>query len=115
MDKLSKNILKYMNEKTDASSYIYTFGDDIEQIADDLSTDSESIRSAIRYLTSLQYVQYHYNGDYAGWFSLDHRGLHWQEFRWEERLKYLKDNWIDFLAMIFALASLIISITALSR
>ena len=42
--------------------------------------------------------------------SLDHKGLHWKEFRRAEIIKYLEEKWIDFLAMLLALAALLISL-----
>lgn len=116
MDKLSKKVLEYMNHHTeDPSSSIYDFGEDLNNMAKDLAVGTEDLRGTIRYLEELQFITFHDSNGRVIWFSLDHRGLHWKEFRWEERLNYLKDNWIDFFAMLAAIASLILSLIALSR
>ena len=112
MDKLSKRVLEYLNSRPeDPSSAFYSFGEDLDDIAKDLSVDTEDLRGAIRHLKKYEYIQN--NGEH--WFSLDHKGRHWKEFRWEERLNYLKDNWIDFFAMLASISSLILSLIALLR
>lgn len=114
MDNLSKKILEYMNKKDNSSSTRYSFSDDLEKMATELSVDTEVLRSAIRYLRENQYITYIYSGSNPYWFMLDHKGFHWEEFRREEIIDYLKDNWIEFFAMLAACASLVLSIIALS-
>lgn len=108
-DRLSKKILCYMNEGERAYR-LFDFGDDLEEMAKDLSCHVEKARANIRYLQEHGYITYNGTSGSARWFSLDHKGLHWKEFRRLERIDYLQEKWIDFLAMLFALMALALSI-----
>lgn len=116
MDRLSKQLLSYMNGngKTPSEQF-YDFDADLDRIAEKLGSDSETIRAAVRYLESEKYLKFAYaNGsDIAMYFYLDHKGLHWKEFRREEILRYLSDKWIDCFSLLVSFAALLISIAAL--
>lgn len=112
LDRLSRKILKYMNKASEKpSECYYTFDDGIDRMAAALNSDSETIRADVRYLEEQGYIKY--GRSQSGMvinFYLDHKGLHWEEFRREEIIKYLEEKWIDFLAMLLALAALVISL-----
>lgn len=85
LDKLSKKILNYMQTASSSpSDTYYDFDEDLDAIASAVSTDGESARAAVRYLQELGYIKFAYNrsGDIAIRFYLDHKGLHYREFRW---------------------------------
>lgn len=117
MDSLSKKLLNHMNKSTNhPSTTYYDFGEDLDSLADTLGTDSESLRAAVRYLESNGYIAFMRTQHGAAMsFYLDHRGLHWKEFRREEILQYVLENWIDFLAMLFSLVSIVIAVISLTR
>lgn len=112
IDRLSRKILKYMNTNSQhPSEAYYDFEEDVERISSALGSDSETIRASIRYLEKSEYIKFGLtqSGTVIN-FYLDHKGLHWKEFRRAEIIKYLEEKWIDFLAMLLALAALIISL-----
>lgn len=115
LDRLSKNLLVHLNNCTDCpSEAIYLFGEDVDKIAEDFETDSGSILAAVRYLEQQGYLLYGYGASEDPiCFSLDHKGLHWREFRREETVRYLQEKWIDCLSLLVSLAALIISAIAL--
>lgn len=45
--------------------------------------------------------------------KLDYKGYKLREFRRKEFLKYLAEKWVDFIAMLMAAGSLVVSIIAL--
>ena len=116
LDKTSKNILKYMKSHAENSSEkYYNFGDDLEEMAKDLSSDGATIRASIRFLEEHGYIKYRHVHTHTGnsmvtHFFLDHKGLHWKEFRKQEVIKYFEDKWIDFFALLVATAALIVSV-----
>lgn len=84
LDKLSKKILKYMQTaSTNPSESYYDFDDDLDDIAASVSSDSESVRAAIRFLKDREYIKYGYTQSGRLYcFYLDHKGLHQKEFSW---------------------------------
>ena len=121
MDKISRKILKKMNEKCSSTNYIYGFssgwGDcSIDDLALTVGIDTEDCRSNIRFLKELGYVEYATTKDgFPVGFHLSHKGLHYAEFKRIDFQKYLADKWIDFLALIVAAIALIISIVAIAK
>lgn len=47
--------------------------------------------------------------------TFSEKGIHYNEEIRENRINYIKDKWIDFSALLVAIAALIISIVALSK
>lgn len=45
--------------------------------------------------------------------KLAHKGFHLKEFRRREFLNYIAEKWVDFIAMLMAVGSLVVSIVAL--
>lgn len=45
--------------------------------------------------------------------KLAHKGFHLKEFRRRELLNYIAEKWVDFIAMLMAAGSLVVSIIAL--
>lgn len=116
MDRLSKQILLHLNSCcANPSEQVYDFWDDLDSIASKLNTDSETLRAAVRYLETGKYLKFSYasDGKLAMSFYLDHKGLHWKEFRREEILRYLQDKWIDCFSLLVSFAALVISTIAL--
>ena len=115
MDRLSKRLLSYLNSADQPSAKYHDFVSDIDKIANALETDTETLRAAVRYLESDGYLKYLCNntGDYVMAFYLDHKGLHWKEFRREEILRYLSDKWIDCFSLLVSFLALVISGIAL--
>ena len=110
LDKLSKDILRYMTEKEDCHKE-YNFDTDMEKMAAELASDEDAVRNAVRFLEITGYIQYVglINGDFY-WFKLGHKGLHWKEFRRMEILQYLKEKWAEILAALAALATVVLTV-----
>lgn len=102
-----KSVLKYMNAQKNPSSHMYNFDSDLVQIASVVNSDKEAVRHCIRRLEKYEYVAWvpNQHGKTVR-FSLDHKGLHWKEYRRKEIFQYLADKWIDCLALLVALTSL---------
>lgn len=79
LDKLSKRILRHMQKELLQGNNIYhDFDEDLNDIASTVSSDSESVRAAIRYLKKKEYIEYSYSDTgLLLYFYLDHKGLHW--------------------------------------
>ena len=79
LDKLSKKILQYMNEQPQPSDVYYNFDEDLDEVAEAVASDSESVRSAVRYLHERKLIKFAYynDSDIAACFYLDHKGLHY--------------------------------------
>ncbi len=112
LDKLSKKILKYMNEQPQPSDTYYNFDEDLDEIAEAVASDSESVRSAVRYLHEQGHIKFaHYNdSNIAACFYLDHKGLHHEEFNRLEAKERWKERFYGFVSgvLVSVLASLII-------
>lgn len=90
----------------------YDFQDDLDAMANDLHTGSETLRAAIRFLESQEYVKFiRDQHGHVRQFALDHKGLHWKEFHRSEIVEYFREKWIDFLALLAAIAALLISLS----
>lgn len=115
MDRICKKIIAYMSTDSDTSSEAYyDFGEDLDKMAEQINSDSETIRAALRYLEEEKYIRFAYSKNGAAlYFYLDHKGLHWREFRAKENLNYIKEKWIDFFSLVISVFALIISILAL--
>lgn len=116
LDKLSKKILIYLNSFEMPSEIFYDFSDDLEKLAKETSSDSETVRASVRYLHENGYIRYAVtqSGNPLQ-FYLDHKGLHWKEFRRQEIIEYLEDKWIDFFALVISFTALVISVAALLK
>ena len=53
------------------------------------------------------------NGMNSRGVSLAHKGFHLKEFQRREFLNYIAEKWVDFIAMLMAAGSLVVSIVAL--
>lgn len=97
LDRLSRKIVLYMQTKPEMpSETVYDFYDDLDQIAEELSTDSESVRLAITYLESKGYI------DIEGTiFFLSHRGLHSKEIALLDLLEFLRNSILVPIAVAF--------------
>ena len=81
LDKLSKRILKHMQTASShPSDTYYDFDDDLDAIAAAVSSSSESVRAAVRFLNEQGYIKYGYTQSGTLYcFYLDHKGLHQKE------------------------------------
>lgn len=116
MDKTSKKILNYMISLGGCEKS-FLFSEDIRNMAVAFGTSTENLRANIRFLHENEYIDYQEDSrsHRAIAFSLSHKGLHWKYFRRQEIIRYLEDKWIDFLAMLMSLASIILSIIAIGN
>ena len=114
LDKLSKKILQYMNEQPQPSDVYYNFDEDLDEVAEAVASDSESVRSAVRYLHERKLIKFAYynDSDIAACFYLDHNGLHYKEFNQLEAKERWKERLYGFVSgiLVSVLASLIISL-----
>lgn len=111
LDKLSKSLLEYLNKPKNAADRFYDFSGDLNALAKDLHVDEEELRAAVRYLNENGYLKYQLANNAKPFkFSLDHKGLHWREFRRQEIAKYLEEKWIDFAALLLSVIALICSL-----
>lgn len=114
MDRTSKKLLKYLSQESPSEKREFDFTDDLAEIACAIHSDVETVRAAVRYLEAIGYLKFLSTpkGHTTG-FYLDHKGLHWKEFRRQEILHYIEDKWIDFFSLLAAVAALVISLIAL--
>ena len=98
LDKLSKKILQYMNEQPQPSDVYYNFDEDLDEVAEAVASDSESVRSAVRYLHERKLIKFAYynDSDIAACFYLDHKGLHYKEFNQLEGALERTPVWLCF-------------------
>ena len=115
MDRICKKIIDFMSTDSDTpSETYYDFGEDLEKIATQINSDSETVRAALRYLEAENYIRFACTDNgIAIYFYLDHKGLHWKEFRAKELLNYVGEKWIDFFSLLISAVALIISLVAL--
>lgn len=113
LDKLSRQILKHMNSVGQPSDTYYNFDEDLDEIAEAIESDSESVRSAVRYLHERKLIKFAYynDSDVAACFYLDHKGLHYEEFNRLEAKERWKERLYGFVSgvLVSVLASLIVS------
>lgn len=114
MDKISIKILEHLIASGGCKKVV-NFQDELDTLALQFNMDSEDLRATIRYLNSIGYIEYmHYsNSERVYGFYLSHKGRNWRKFRREETIKYLKDKWIDFFAMLISFIALAVSVIAL--
>lgn len=112
LDKLSKSLLNELNKPKNAADLVYNFSEDLSALAKTLQTDDETVRAAVRYLHELNYLKYETtSSQHITGFYLDHKGLHWREFRRQEIIKYLEEKWVDCAALLLSVVALICSLT----
>lgn len=114
MDRKAKSLLKYLVASGGCKSSI-NFNEELDQVASSLGVSSESLRSTVRFLHDLGYIDYqkYFGTDKNAAFALSHRGENWKYFQRLKVLDYLADKWIDFFAFVASVCSLIVSIIAL--
>ena len=121
MNKTCKKILQTLIKGGKGTQYICAYDPawvgladiSIEDMAQKLSMPVEDLRATTRFLKESGYLEYQTSRGKAVGFHLSHKGLNWKSYRRKEFLKYAADKWVDFLAVIISLFSLIISIIAL--
>lgn len=112
LDTLSQKILIELNRPENAADLVHDFSEDLSALAKTLRTDNETVRAAVRYLHELNYLKYQVSSSqHVTGFYLDHKGLHWREFRRHEIIKYLEEKWVDCAALLLSIAALICSLT----
>lgn len=78
----------------------------VDEIISALESLEQTDMVQIQYLTIRSYRPT------IDWIRLTERGIYYKDFEKEKRINYLKDKWIDFLALVVASTALIISIAA---
>lgn len=103
LDRLSKKVLYYMQTDTEnPSEAYYNFEDDLDELAKEIGSDSESVRAAIRYLKRNEYIEFgRTDSGRAVRFYLDHKGLHRKEFSWIEFLEFFKKSILTPIIVAF--------------
>lgn len=97
MDKLSKNIMKFMRKKGDNTEFSCSISDDWDEYADvafhelvdSVKDDPSNISSAISVLIDDEWLEYRTMGNSPIGIYMTHKGLHQKEY---ERMA-----WIDFI------------------
>nr|WP_294655417.1 hypothetical protein [uncultured Anaerotignum sp.] len=119
LDKFSIKLLQHLcSEYEKPSSYLHSFHtDDLENIAKCVNSDSESVRSAVKYLHEQEYLNYACDSKTGKEraFYLSHKGLNYKYFRRKEIMDYIAEKWIDFFSMLLSVISIIISTIALLK
>ena len=117
MDKMSKLFLKHFNSKPNPEEYVcWRCNEDDLKEAIELNITIDEFYNIIKYLVNQGYFEYLYysNSKKIAGFKLTHNGLHYKEFQYMKIKKYIASKWIDFLALIIAIAAFIQSCIALS-
>ncbi len=130
MDRLSKKIIMHMvrHQKRTLADYSCAFPGPFEdhcsitldEFCKQIQKPPRDVKKSVDYLLSNGYLEYrtffpdaekpvHYG------FRLSYKGLHFREFQLQNFLRYVADKWIDFLALIIAIASFILSCIALQN
>jgi len=114
LDALSKKILEQMRvDFSSSNDTYYDFDEDLDMLAEKISSDGESVHKAVRYLEELGYIEYGRSSvsNTVMYFLLSHKGLHQKEL---DRLE-IKERWKERLwgfisgVLVTVLAALIIS------
>lgn len=103
LDKTSKKVIEFLQSQYDAQ-FLYT---------DDLPTgfmDESEFFAAVRYLEKKELVEIikNQNGKHIG-VCLSHEALHYKEFARADIVRYVLDNWIDFIALIASIIAVVVS------
>lgn len=111
LDRASNIFLKFLSEQP---GKYYSYYEDVDY--PDSLGDKDSFLALTRYLESLNYIEYikSTSGAILG-VRLSHVGTNRREFSRMAFKAYLKDKWIDILALTIAAIALIVSIIALSK
>lgn len=113
MDKQSKKLIKYLCANGGCGKFVFFL--DLDNLANELGMEVESLRATIRYLNELGYIDYqktHRTNSNIS-FSLSHKGENWKYFRRKEILNYVAEKWIDLFAAVISVISLVISIISI--
>lgn len=112
MDRKSRIFLKYMDQQPQKE--ILYFND--PEYPKELGTEDD-VRALIRYLKEKGYLETitsSSSGSNVG-VCLSHKGRNRWAFAWQNFLHYIEEKWIDFFALLAAIAALVISIVALKQ
>jgi hypothetical protein len=101
LDKTSKKIIKYL---ASCDEHQYFYYDDLPEY---LGPEDENY-AAIRFLKDKNYVEIitNQNDSHIG-VRLSHIAMHRQEFSHIQFFEYLKDKWIDIMALILSILAFI--------
>lgn len=117
MDKTCKYVLKKMNKYRKPESYaVWLFNDAIHFEAKKFQMSDIEFMNLIDQLVKEGFLEYieSSNGNKSG-VRLTHKGLHYNKYTESKILLYIADKWIDFLALVIAIAAFIQSCIALAN
>lgn len=101
LDKTSKKLLKYLSNCPEKRIFYYN------GLPEELG-DEDTIYAAIRFLETKGYIEYlTANNDIHIGITLSHVGMHLGEFSRINFFEYIKDKWIEILALIISILAFI--------
>ncbi|WP_066454476.1 hypothetical protein [Anaerotruncus rubiinfantis] len=106
MDKTSKRVLRFLENQ---ENKFWHFGNGIPD-----EFEEQTFILAIKFLESREYVEIERTDLGAPRVvRLSHFGVNRKRYKIEDFLRYVRDKWIDFLALIIAISAFIQSCIAL--
>lgn len=129
MDRLSKKIIMHMLRKqktiTDFSCafhgpFEHLCSTTLDEFSMQIRKSPKDVKKSVDFLLSNGYLEYRTlfpdsERPIRYGFQLSYRGSHFREFQIQNFLRYVAAKWIDFLALIIAFASFILSCIALQN
>lgn len=114
LDRDARKMLKYISSEQNIPGGCIWFEPFYEKYGEYSKLSEQKIMACMRFLESQGYIKYSYtsSGTKVG-FELEHKGLHYKFFFWQEIRKYIAEKWIDFFALLISVAALVISLVAL--
>lgn len=103
LDRFSKRVITFLQDQADG---MFLYSGDLPGY---LMPESKFF-AAIRYLHKKELIEIikNQNGTHIG-ARLSHEALHYKEFLLANFLRYILDNWIEFVALIASITAIVIS------
>lgn len=90
MDKTSKKVLKFLHLNRDYKKYAFFFNNGtFETFARWLNLSESDLAECLNYLYDNGYIKYFYVQDRVVGFSLEHKGIHFNEFNRIEKMQFI--------------------------
>lgn len=104
LDKTSTSVLKLLRKEFSEKSMEYMkYSEYYELCLKTLGISEPDAMGCINYLNEQGYTEDLNNRG----FMLKHRTNHFEEFKRIDFIKYVKDNWIAFVALVISIAALV--------